>query len=125
MRWKTQEVKDLIEKALEIAAFKDCVAVRVNDIGGDHDTECIQVTWGKPEKRDSLFICGFHCTNTNYDEGNSPEDMEIEMVEMTDGKDSRGGLNSSDPNLCMGYGIIMAALRQAGFSVCPQMKDYF
>jgi hypothetical protein len=125
MRWKTQEVKGIIEKALATASFTEWLKIEVNEIGGDHDTETIQVTWGDPDERESLFICGFHCVNTNYDNGNSPEDMEIEMVELTDGKDSRGGLNSSNPNVCMGYGIIMSALRQAGFSVCPQMKDYF
>jgi hypothetical protein len=96
--------------------------VKVLEIGGDHDTEGVQIVWGDGN---ALWICGFHCTNTNFDPGNSPEDMEIEMVEVSDGKDSRGGLNSSDPDVCKGYGVICGALRQFGFSVCPCMKDYF
>ena len=121
MRWKTPEVKDIIEAALAAEEFKAVPVVKSNEIGGDHDTEGLRVNWGD----ERLWICGFHCTNTNYDSGNKPEDMEIEMVEVSDGKDSRGGLNSSDPDVCKGYGVICGALRQAGFSVCPCMKDYF
>ena len=121
-RWKTDEVKDLIQMALAAEDFKTWLKINVEQPGGDHDTEGIQVTW---ECGDTLFICGFHCTNTHYDSGNTEKDMEIEMVEVSDGKDSRGGLNSSDPDVCKGYGVICAAFRQAGFSVCPCMKDYF
>jgi len=122
MRWKTPEVKEIIERAIATEEFKTLPDVKVNEPGGDHDTENIQVVWGDGN---ALFICGFHCENTHYDSGNTENDMEIEMVEVTDGKDSRGGLNSSDLDVCKGYGVICGALRQAGFSVCPCMKDYF
>jgi hypothetical protein len=121
VRWKTPEVKDIIEKALAAEGFKTSLKITVNESGGDHDSDGILVKW----ENDSLYICGFHCTKTSYDPGNTPEDMEIEMIEVSDGKDSRGGLNSADPDVCKGYGVICGALRLAGFSVCPCMKDYF
>jgi len=120
-RWKTSEVKDLIEKELAAQSFKKWMKIVVQDPGGDYDSEGIQVQWGN----EHLGICGFHCTLTHYDPGRSPDDMDIEMVEVTDGHDSRGGLNSSDPDVCLGYGVITGALRRAGFSVCPKMDDYF
>ena len=122
MRWKTGEVKELIELAIQAESFTTLPEVKVQEIGGDHDTEGIQVVWGDGE---ALWVCGFHCTATNFDPGQSPEDMEIEMVEVTDGKDSRGGLNSHHPDLCKGYGVICGALKRAGFDTCPCMKDYF
>lgn len=47
------------------------------------------------------------------------------MVAVTDGLDSRGGLNSSDQDVCIAYALITCALRQAGFDVVNTIKDYF
>jgi len=47
------------------------------------------------------------------------------MVEVSDGKDSSGGLNSPDTEFCAMYAHAVSKLRQAGFIVVPCMKDYF
>jgi len=53
------------------------------------------------------------------------KDAEIEMVEVTDGRDSRGGFNSDGENIYVGYGLAVMALRRAAFGVVPNMEDYF
>jgi hypothetical protein len=121
MQWNTQQVKTLIEEALADLKTKP-ERIMVGECGGDYDSEGIQIDFGNYE---FLNVCGFHTGHTNMENGNSPSDMEVEMVEVSDGQDSRGGLNSDHEPLCIAYGIVCSTLRKHGFSVVPQLKDYF
>ena len=122
MRWKTMEIKKIVEDAVNVLPDKP-TKILVDVCGGDYDSEGIQIQYGKGGE--FLNVCGFHVGRTNSEKGNTPSDMEIEMIEVSDGQDSRGGLNSKDHRVCMAYGAICGALRRLGFDVVPQMKDYF
>ena len=111
MKWNTEE----IVKLLTHPDWK----ISTTEPGGDVDTTNLIVDTGN----DRLFICGFSTGDYNVSE--TPYNAEIEMIEVSDGRDSRGGLNSSDEATCIAYGIICSRLRKAGFSVVPRLKDYF
>lgn len=121
MRWKTKEIKKLIQDALEALPIKPARILVLKE-GGDYDSELIQIQYTKLE---FLNVCGFDTEKSNNEDGNTPSDMEVEMIEVKDGQDSRGGLNSDNEGVCMAYGVLCGALRRNGFDVVPQMKDYF
>ncbi len=112
MNWKTKKVGGLLcTLGYKVETFPP---------GGDHDTTLI--TMKCPSAPDeTLYIRGFHAENLMGD----PDDAEIEMVEVEDGGDSRGGLNSSNTDFCVMYGRAVALLRQSGYDVVPSMDDYF
>lgn len=120
MRWKTDEIMDLIYEA--VRPHYPQVSVERTGPGGDWDTANLVI---KPDKiSDPLYVCGFRSgvepalTETEWDDG------EVEMIELKDGLDSRGGLNSGDIETSVAYAVISSALRRKGWSVVPQMKDY-
>lgn len=95
--WKT---KDLVE------AFKNLPGVgyvKTYRPGGDHDTTNIVV--GHDKEGDLIHVAGYPSTE---DCCTTPDDAFCEWIEITDGLDSRGGLNSTDPDTIMVY----AQLRQ-------------
>lgn len=114
-KWKTKDVKALL---LTLPGVK---SVATTEAGGDVDTERLIV---QPlDNGDRLWVFGFITLDSG--EISSPADTMIEMVEVSDGLDSSGGLNSSHSTTCAVYGAIVAALRQAGFSVVPKLDAYF
>ena len=113
MRWNTTERKQHLE------AIRGVAAVEVTLPGGDVDTEALVVH--PKDGGDRLWVRGFITSFSELD----PKDAEVEMIEVSDGMDSRGGLNSSHPVTCEVYGRIVSALRMLGFTVVPQLKDYF
>lgn len=125
--WKTDEIKTLIENATESLSVN---SVTVNLPGGDVDTEVIIVSMDD----DKLWICGFTLEDTlmPYVGNNAgiqrkidPSDMDIEAIEVTDGKSSGGGLNSKHLNTSIVYAHIVSILRENGHAVVPTMSDYF
>jgi len=88
--------------------------------GGDYDTVRLQIT-RKGRGGDTLFIAGFN-------DGKSPlepkDDVDVPMVEVSDGNDSAGGLNSDDEKTGILYGQVCARLRKLGFEVVPKMDPY-
>jgi hypothetical protein len=87
--------------------------------GGDYDTTNLVLS--PKDSEESLFICGFAINRNNTDK----DDWTGKMVEVNDGHDSRGGLNSSDPSLAHAYAEVCVRLRKAGFEVVTKMEDYF
>jgi hypothetical protein len=113
MKWKTDEVSALL--------VPFCKSVAPLEPGGDIDTTgllCDPIGGG-----DAIYVNGF--STNNYDVWKTPDDVEIEMVEVYDGISSNGGLYSSNTNTCILYGQIVATLRQAGFIVVRTHQDYF
>lgn len=50
----------------------------------------------------------------------------LDMVELSAGCDSRGGLSGvRDAEVSIGYGMLHAMLVERGFNVVPCLKDYF
>lgn len=91
---------------------------------GDHDT--VQI---------SLFPLGVRKDGTSYDHvtvtGFTLEPIKrrdrvkVDMVEVSDGLDSRGGLSSSHLRTCLLYGRVCSVLRRRGFEVVPQLREFF
>jgi hypothetical protein len=85
--------------------------------GGDVDTDNIMVTIPNGER---LFIYGFDPENDPQNQS----DCDVDMVVLTDGADSRGGLNVNDPDLGQAYIKIKQYLIDKGFEVVPTLDDY-
>ena len=116
-KWRTRDI---------IRLFGDLYcSLEVCQQGGDVDTERIVLIANEAKPvigyRPQISISGFVTSGDIM----SPSDTEIEMIEVTDGEDSREGLNTSDLATCVLYGQVVSILRKAGFVVVPQMKDYF
>jgi hypothetical protein len=112
--WKT---KDVVELLKPLAA-----KVEVSEPGGDVDTENLILT-AKGAKRDNhLWVCGFRLECGLIKD---PADTDVENVEVKDGQDSRGGLNTDDEATCVMYGRVCSALRKKGFSVVLTLDNYF
>jgi hypothetical protein len=93
--------------------------IETDSPGGDYDTTNLILTPRNSEE--SLFICGFSPNRNNPDK----DDWANKLVEVGDGQDSRGGLNSSDASLAHAYAEVCTRLRKAGFEVVPKMDVYF
>ena len=114
--WNTDDVIEAIQAELPNAEVKNTGA------GGDVDTDNLMVTLSNG---DQLFVCGFN--DEGYFEASvSRSDVDVQMVELSAGKDSRGGtMGVKLPDTFMAYGKLNAMLVQRGFSVVPCLKDYF
>jgi hypothetical protein len=112
-KWNTDEIKELIR---EIAPG---VRIHNSGPGGDVDTDNLVIYFNGIPGR--LHLCGFI---TDGDISNS-SDTDVEMIELTDGCDSRGGLSSDNEKLGACYLKIRSELRKKGFQVVPCLKDYF
>lgn len=114
-RWNTQVIKAALE------ALPGIKKVEATTQGGDVDTTNLVVT-PAGKKTDKLHVCGF-VTDSNYI--TTPDDVDVEMIEVSDGMDSRGGLNSSSLETAQAYAQICTYFRKAGYDVVPCLKDYF
>lgn len=114
MLWNTDAIiKLLSNKKIQITK---------TEAGGDYDSSNLIISpKGATDDDDHLYVCGFITEGNRPD----PDNYEIEHVEVTDGKDSRGGLNSSDEQLAHVYADVCTKLRKAGFDVVPCLKNYF
>lgn len=87
--------------------------------GGDCDTSVIVI---QPEgSEDFIFVSGFI---TGTDPISDWDEVDVEMVEVSDGMDSSGGLNSRDPNVIQAYADVRKILARKGFTVVDRMEDY-
>lgn len=113
-RWKTDEIITAAQAELPNAKVEQIEA------GGDVDTEGVMVTL---TNGDRIWMSGFQ-TDGYY--GDERTDVDVEMVELTCGKDSRGGtMGVKQADTFTAYGKLNAMLVARGFSVVPCLKDYF
>lgn len=89
--------------------------------GGDVDTDNLQIEVSG--STDDLYVCGFITDSNNSIQ--NPSDCECEMVELSDGLDSRGGLNSEDFRTSQAYIKVRQYFVSKGVQVINQLKDYF
>ncbi len=115
--WVTADVVSLLSSIPTDKIGK--VSIQTTSQGGDVDSTNLLVTSSASQGR--FHICGF---TTNGDI-TMPDDCQVEMVEVTDGKDSRGGVNSRHEPTVLLHTRICAALEAAGFSVVDSLKAYF
>lgn len=119
MLWRTGDIKKLIKTSLDDESIGH--TIEENGQGGDVDTNNLRIEFYDEEHTDPLFVRGFNSVG----DITTPDDVEVEMIELSDGLDSRGGLNSKNRTTCVAYGVIMSALRQDGWDVIPSLDDYF
>ena len=123
MRWNTAAMVKLLSDSRW--------DIEVMEPGGDVDTEGLLLRAqgagkaehleGEPDERIFLTISGFKVEGDVTEAG----DAEIDMVEVSDGMTSDGGLNTSDPATCRMYAEVVILLRGASFEVVPSMDAYF
>ena len=114
-RWKT----DVIEQHLQ--QIPGVSQVEVNGPGGDVDTDNIMLTVDGSD--DNIFIAGFEVQNDR--ELPNKSDVDVDMVELTDGKCSSGGLNSDDFRTAQAFIHVRQYFVVNGAQVVDRMKDYF
>ena len=112
MRWNTNEVFELLRSS--------DWDIEVGSKGGDYDTDNIYITPHGCED-ENLTVLGFDTSKVC----GTPSDADVSMVKVSDGLDSAGGLNSADSKMAHAYADVCARLRQHGFTVVPNMRDYF
>lgn len=88
--------------------------------GGDVDTDNL-VLFIEGTK-DRLFVAGF---TEEYGGITNPSDTDVPMVELTDGEDSRGGLNSCEPNTAQAFITVRQYFIDQDATVVNCMRDYF
>ena len=114
--WNSNKVAAAIQAVLPGAT----VSVRGHS-GGDYDTRPVLVGIGN----ESFFISGFDTQNPV----NNSTTAVVEFVELTDGQDSRGGLNSKTPEMIRAYAEIRIALEQllayTDTFIADTCDDYF
>ena len=108
------------KKMVELFSSLDCSVVE-GPSGGDVDSENIQLTAKWAADGNFLDVRGFVTRGVI----STPDDCEVEMVEVSDGHDSRGGLNTDDEPTCLLYAKVCSMLRKKGFSVVPSLDAYF
>lgn len=112
--WTTKKIVDLLAP--------HCYDIVVRECDGDVDTETVMCQ-ARQDIETRLHVAGFICEGWMTE--NRSVDVPVDHVEVTDGRDSRGGWNGSDMDEGVMYGKIVATLREAGFSVVPSMSRYF
>jgi hypothetical protein len=113
-RWNTAVVKS------DLAKIPGVTKITNEGPGGDYDSD--QLVVQVVGTNDKLFVCAFDPERGGeYDRS----DADFPMAELSDGQDSRGGLNSDDDNLGTVYLKVRKYLKTAGFEVVGQLKDYF
>jgi hypothetical protein len=100
-------------------------SVEVTSAGGDVDTKRVKVNVGP--SGNSFFITGFS-TGTPYlgdVHGPDPDNCDVEMVEITDGKSSDGGWSTQRVDDGTVYVALTTWLRVQGHEVVASMDGYF
>lgn len=116
MKWNTEKMIKLLSN-LPVSC-----KIQKTRQGGDVDSTNLMLT-ANGARDVHLFVVGF--VESGKPGIVTPDDCEIDMIEVSDGEDSRGGLNTSDPATCRLYAEVVSALRRCGFCVVNCLKDYF
>lgn len=114
--WNSGTIKTELERYGQVSS------VTINSPGGDVDTEKLVVS--VINGGDALHVCGF---STDDDFWKKPDkgDIYVDFIELTDGMDSRGGLNSNSTNTALAYVAIREYFQNRGADVVPSMDEYF
>lgn len=114
-RWNTSVIEGHLKQ------IPGVTKVTVNGPGGDVDTDNIVLT--VDGSGDSLFIAGFEVDSM----GELPDksDVDVDMVELTDGQCGSGGLNSDDFRTAQAFIHVRQYFVVNGANVVDSMKAYF
>jgi len=108
--WKTEDIIKLLSDPRW--------TIKLLQPGGDVDSTALEMH--AVGSNDCFDVRGF-VTDGDID---NPDDCEIEMVEINDGHDSRGGWNSDCPLTGHMYVEVRIRLRKAGYLTVESLKDY-
>lgn len=103
--WKTNDVVDLLNQT------PDVKKAEATWPGGDHDTRQVVVEFFGTSDR--LFISGYYSTEECISD---PDNSPVEWVCISDGKDSRGGLQSFGDDIVSVYHIVRKHFLKGGAS---------
>ena len=120
--WNSQKIHK------ELCAIPGIASIFNDGPGGDVDTDNFRIELDSTEDR--LFVRGF--TTQDYDRATmkpyelpNRNDVEIEMVELTDGQCHSGGLNSASMETAQAFILVRAYFLNQNAEVVDQIKDYF
>lgn len=112
--WKTNDI------IIDLSHIKEVDWVDERPPGGDVDTDNLAVhVDGSP---DSLWVCGFVVEN---DRTCHSSNTKVDMIQITDGLDSRGGLNSKNPLTAQAYIAVRQYFVDRDAEVVDSMDPYF
>jgi len=112
--WHTATIVEALKR------IKNVDKILVQDPGGDVDSENLIVYVKGTD--DQLWVCGFITDDGVVDPAGA---CDVEMIELTDGLSSSGGLNSTNANLAIAYTRIRQYFVDNGAEVVPTHKAYF
>lgn len=112
--WKTAELVEAFKKLPGIGY------VEVFDYGGDYDTN--HIVAGFNEESDLIYVAGYPSTDECCE---NRDDAVCEWIEISDGKDSRGGLNSRDVNTIMVYAQLRAYFANQNVEIINHYDEIF
>jgi hypothetical protein len=112
-KWNTQKVISDLSKIPTIIDITD------DGPGGDVDTDNLIIEIDGANEQ--LWVCGFDDENDIIDSS----DVDVPFIELTDGLDSRGGLNSRNPKVAKVYIDIRQYFLDLGFEVVTTHKAFF
>lgn len=112
-RWNTDQIAD------DVRMLSFVKSVTIDEPGGDVDTDNLVVEIDGSE--DHLFVAGF---SVDFELKNT-SNVDVEMIELSDGMDSSGGLSSSDNNTAQAYIAVRQYFVDKNAAIVNSMKDYF
>lgn len=111
--WKTQDVINGLKNINGVKKIEN------SGPGGDVDSDNLVLHIDGTKER--LFVCAFNPEMRD----NNPSNDEFTMVEVSDGTDSKGGLQTLDEKVGEAYYKVRRFFGLQGFQVVTCLKDYF
>lgn len=115
--WKTDEIVAAIEKMLLVES------VKTKPPGGDYDTTNLFITIEDGDA--SLYVAGYPSVQDCLERHEWDDRENCEFVSITDGQDSRGGLNSRDDNVISVFYSLDKYFRKNHFCVIRHYNEIF
>jgi len=111
--WNTQKIITDLEQVIP-----NVKSIKAIGQSGDYDTDSIVIQFNGT--KDNLFLCGFtpniQCT--------TPDNADVDYVELTDGLDIQGGLKTNDEKISQAFVATKKYLRSKKFVVANTIKDF-
>lgn len=112
--WNSQKIE------ADLAAIPGIAQVHNSGPGGDVDTDNITLIL---DDGDHLFVKGFEVGSMR--ELPSKDDVEVDMIELTDGQCGSGGLNSELLETAQAFILVRAYFLNHGAEVVDTLDVYF
>lgn len=117
MKWNTDNIISLVK------SVRPDVEYEVYEKGGDYDTKTVSFYFDEDDKYvHRVLVKGFSIGGLIY---NGDDTDNVDMVEVQDGLDSRGGIHTDNPEVIQLYADILKVLRGNDYEVVDSMDRYF